>query len=148
MPYYVKWSYFWPHAIFYIFLYRENWWISLLQLRCWNTGKFSLTASWSLSHLEVRCNVSHRSLYDPSSFRLSCEYGIYTFINGFYNHCFLLVYSFTDKVEHLPVKPTCPRQGQALISTEFIAKVQTGISPEKGNAYNPSPTQEGEEQGS
>ncbi|XP_059367229.1 differentially expressed in FDCP 6 homolog isoform X1 [Carassius carassius] len=53
-----------------------------------------------------------------------------------------------DKVEHLPVKPTCPRQGQALTSREFIAKVQTGISPEKGNAPNPTATQEEEEQGS
>ncbi|XP_016311063.1 differentially expressed in FDCP 6-like isoform X2 [Sinocyclocheilus anshuiensis] len=53
-----------------------------------------------------------------------------------------------DKVEHLPVKPTCPRQGQALTSTEFIAKVQTGITQEKGNSYSPSPTQEEEEQGS
>ncbi|KTF90375.1 hypothetical protein cypCar_00003676 [Cyprinus carpio] len=53
-----------------------------------------------------------------------------------------------DKVEHLPIKPTCPRQGQALTSTEFIAKVQTGISPEKGNGPNPSPTREEEEQGS
>ncbi|XP_016399931.1 differentially expressed in FDCP 6-like isoform X2 [Sinocyclocheilus rhinocerous] len=52
-----------------------------------------------------------------------------------------------DKVEHLPVKPTCPRQGQALTSTEFIAKVQTGITQEKGNSYSPSP-QEEEEQGS
>ncbi|XP_043092511.1 differentially expressed in FDCP 6 homolog [Puntigrus tetrazona] len=53
-----------------------------------------------------------------------------------------------DKVEHLPVKPTCPRQGQALTSTEFLTKVQTGIAPEKGNGYNPSPTPEEEEQGS
>ncbi|XP_016091680.1 differentially expressed in FDCP 6 homolog [Sinocyclocheilus grahami] len=53
-----------------------------------------------------------------------------------------------DKVEYLPVKPTCPRQGQALTSTEFIAKVQTGITQEKGNRYSPSPTQEEEEQGS
>ncbi|KAI2665376.1 hypothetical protein H4Q32_021640 [Labeo rohita] len=53
-----------------------------------------------------------------------------------------------DKVEHLPVKPTCPRQGQALTSREFITKVQTGISPEKGNGYSPSPTPEEEEQSS
>ncbi|KAA0721048.1 Differentially expressed in FDCP 6 -like protein [Triplophysa tibetana] len=50
-----------------------------------------------------------------------------------------------DKVEHLPIKPSCPRQGQALISTEFISKVQTGIPHEKGNGYNPSPLQEEEE---
>lgn len=50
-----------------------------------------------------------------------------------------------DKVEHLPVKPSCPRQGQALTSTEFISKVQTGTSHEKGNGYNPSPVQEEEE---
>ncbi|XP_055046645.2 differentially expressed in FDCP 6 homolog isoform X1 [Misgurnus anguillicaudatus] len=49
-----------------------------------------------------------------------------------------------DKVEHLPVKPTCPRQGQALTSTEFITKVQTGITQEKGNSYNPSQLQEEE----
>ncbi|XP_067284273.1 differentially expressed in FDCP 6 homolog isoform X1 [Pseudorasbora parva] len=50
-----------------------------------------------------------------------------------------------DKVEHLPVKPTCPRKGQALTSTEFIAKVQTGVGQEKGNGYSPSPPQEEEE---
>uniref|UniRef100_A0A8C1ZBY6 DEF6 guanine nucleotide exchange factor c n=1 Tax=Cyprinus carpio TaxID=7962 RepID=A0A8C1ZBY6_CYPCA len=53
-----------------------------------------------------------------------------------------------DKVEHLPVKSTCPRQGHALTSTEFIAKVQTGITQDKGNGYSPSPNQEEEEQGS
>ncbi|KAK2892715.1 hypothetical protein QQF64_035484 [Cirrhinus molitorella] len=53
-----------------------------------------------------------------------------------------------DKVEHLPVKPTCPRQGQALTSREFITKVQTGTTQEKGNGYSPSPTPEEEEQGS
>ncbi|XP_051974711.1 differentially expressed in FDCP 6 homolog isoform X2 [Xyrauchen texanus] len=50
-----------------------------------------------------------------------------------------------DKIEHLPVKPSCPRKGQALTSTEFITKVQTGIVQEKGNVYNPSPLQEEEE---
>ncbi|XP_051976759.1 differentially expressed in FDCP 6 homolog [Xyrauchen texanus] len=49
-----------------------------------------------------------------------------------------------DKVEHLPVKPICLRQGQALTSTEFLTKVQTGIMQEKGNGYNPSPLQEEE----
>ncbi|XP_065124552.1 uncharacterized protein def6c isoform X3 [Paramisgurnus dabryanus] len=49
-----------------------------------------------------------------------------------------------DRVEHLPVKPTCPRQGQALTSTEFITKVQTGITQEKGNSFNPSQLQEEE----
>ncbi|XP_051546416.1 differentially expressed in FDCP 6 homolog [Myxocyprinus asiaticus] len=49
-----------------------------------------------------------------------------------------------DKVEHLPVKPICPRQGQALTSTEFLTKVQTSIVQEKGNVYNPSPLQEEE----
>ncbi|XP_026065464.1 differentially expressed in FDCP 6 homolog isoform X3 [Carassius auratus] len=53
-----------------------------------------------------------------------------------------------DKVEHVPVKSTCLRQGQALTSTEFIAKVQTGITQEKGNGYSPSPTEEEEEQDS
>ncbi|XP_051748132.1 differentially expressed in FDCP 6 homolog isoform X2 [Ctenopharyngodon idella] len=50
-----------------------------------------------------------------------------------------------DKAEHLLVKPTCPRRGQALTSTEFIAKVQTGVGQEKGNGYSPSPPQEEEE---
>ncbi|XP_051543897.1 differentially expressed in FDCP 6 homolog [Myxocyprinus asiaticus] len=50
-----------------------------------------------------------------------------------------------DKIEHLPVKPSCPRQGQALTSTEFITKVQTGIVQEKGKVCNPSPLQEEEE---
>ncbi|CAM4565764.1 unnamed protein product [Leuciscus chuanchicus] len=50
-----------------------------------------------------------------------------------------------DKVEHLPVKTTCPRQGQALTSTEFITKVQTGVGQEKGNGYSPSPPEKEEE---
>lgn len=33
-----------------------------------------------------------------------------------------------DKAEHLPVKSGCPRKGQALTSTEFISKVQTGTA--------------------
>ncbi|XP_067248142.1 differentially expressed in FDCP 6 homolog isoform X1 [Chanodichthys erythropterus] len=51
-----------------------------------------------------------------------------------------------DKVEHLSVKPTCPRRGQALTSTEFIAKVQTGVGQEKGNGYSPSPPPQEEEE--
>ncbi|XP_059361291.1 differentially expressed in FDCP 6 homolog isoform X3 [Carassius carassius] len=53
-----------------------------------------------------------------------------------------------DKVEHVPVKSTCLGQGQALTSSEFIAKVKTGITQEKGNGYSPSPTEEEEEQDS
>ncbi|KAK7149587.1 hypothetical protein R3I94_009036 [Phoxinus phoxinus] len=51
-----------------------------------------------------------------------------------------------DKGERLPAKPTCPRQGQALTSTEFIAKVQTGVGQEKGNGYSPSPPPQEEEE--
>ncbi|TRY93136.1 hypothetical protein DNTS_016479 [Danionella cerebrum] len=50
-----------------------------------------------------------------------------------------------DKVEHLPIKLACPRQGQALTSTEFISKVQTVTAHEKGNGYSPSPPDEQEE---